>query len=54
MDAQYFFERLYPLQDAVLGVLSAVKTGFYLTGGTAASRGYLSHRFSENLDLSAA
>lgn len=26
-------------------------TGFYLTGGTAASRGYLQHRFSDDLDF---
>jgi hypothetical protein len=28
-----------------------VETGFYLSGGTAASRGYLNHRFSDDLDL---
>ena len=32
-------------------VLDEVETGFYLTGGTAASRGYLNHRFSDDLDL---
>lgn len=26
-------------------------TGFYLSGGTAASRGYLQHRFSDDLNL---
>jgi hypothetical protein len=28
-----------------------VSAGFYLSGGTAASRGYLHHRFSDDLDL---
>lgn len=51
MDHAYFFDRLYPLQDAVLAALSTADTGFYLSGGTAASRGYLQHRFSEDLDL---
>ena len=35
----------------MLQVLSATETGLYLSGGTAASRGYLQHRFSEDLDL---
>ena len=51
MDHAHFFDCLYPLQDEVLGTLSAAETGFYLSGGTAASRGYLQHRFSEDLDL---
>jgi Nucleotidyl transferase AbiEii toxin, Type IV TA system len=51
VDHSYFFDRLYPLQDDVLRVLSAAETGLYLSGGTAASRGYLQHRFSEDLDL---
>lgn len=32
-------------------VLNRIETGFYLTGGTAASRGYLNHRFSDDLDF---
>ena len=46
-----YFEELYPFQDRVLKVISAIETDFYLTGGTAASRGYLNHRFSDALDL---
>lgn len=46
-----YFEVLYPFQDAVLQTIASVETGFYLTGGTAASRGYLAHRFSDDLDL---
>jgi hypothetical protein len=34
-----------------LQVINAVGTGFYLTGGTALSRAYLHHRFSDDLDL---
>ena len=43
--------RLYPLQDRILSALSRLDTEFYLTGGTAASRGYLQHRLSDDLDL---
>lgn len=51
MDRSYFFDRLYPLQEEMLGLLSTADTGFYLSDGPAASRGYLQHRFSEDLDL---
>jgi len=51
VDRSFYFDRLYPLQDEVLGLLRQIETGFYLTGGTAASRGYLHHRFSDDLDL---
>jgi hypothetical protein len=48
---QPYFDILYPFQDRVLKVINAIETDFYLTGGTAASRGYLNHRFSDDLDL---
>lgn len=51
IDQSFYFNRLYPFQDRVLHVLDGLETGFYLTGGTAASRGYLHHRFSDDLDL---
>ncbi len=51
VDAAFYFNVLYPFQDEVLKVLNRVETGFYLTGGTAASRGYLKHRFSDDLDF---
>jgi len=51
MERQDFFTKLYPLQDAVLAAFATTDTEFYLTGGTAASRGYLNHRFSDDLDL---
>jgi hypothetical protein len=51
MDRDYYFKQLYPLQNRVLQAFAATDTGFYLSGGTAASRGYLNHRFSDDLDL---
>lgn len=39
-----FVGRVYSTQDAILGQLASLETDFYLTGGTAASRGYLHHR----------
>jgi hypothetical protein len=50
-NSSYFYEQLYPLQDRVLALIHKVETGLYLSGGTAASRGYLNHRFSDDLDL---
>lgn len=51
MNQAFYRDELYPFQDQVLSILKRTATGFYLTGGTAASRGYLDHRFSEDLDL---
>lgn len=51
MDASFYFETLYPLQERVLASINVRETQFYLSGGTAASRGYLNHRFSDDLDL---
>lgn len=50
-DKQYYSEHLYPLQDRVLKVINGLDTAFYLTGGTAVSRAYLGHRYSDDLDL---
>lgn len=47
----FYLEQLYPLQDKALALIVAQDTGFYLSGGTASSRGYLNHRFSDDLDL---
>ncbi|MCX6054062.1 MAG: nucleotidyl transferase AbiEii/AbiGii toxin family protein [Chloroflexi bacterium] len=47
----YFYKQLYPLQDRVFAILQKIETGLYLSGGTAASRGYLNHRFSDDIDL---
>ncbi|MFL6202741.1 MAG: nucleotidyl transferase AbiEii/AbiGii toxin family protein [Thermoanaerobaculia bacterium] len=51
MNRELYFDVLYPFQDRVLGILRGLDTRFYLSGGTAASRGYLHHRFSDDLDL---
>ena len=51
MESNFYDQLLYPLQNDVLRVLTALETGFYLTGGTAASRGYLHHRYSDDLDF---
>jgi len=45
------FEQLYLVQDQVLKFINELDTEFYLTGGTALSRAYLHHRYSDDLDL---
>lgn len=45
------WQQLYQLQDWVLARLKAVDHGFYLSGGTALSRGYYAHRHSDDLDF---
>jgi len=47
----FYTHKLYPFQDEVLQIITQIETGFYLTGGTAASRGYLEHRYSDDLDF---
>jgi hypothetical protein len=49
--SQYYEESLYPLQDGVLNIVKQCATPFYLTGGTAISRGYYNHRYSDDLDF---
>lgn len=39
------------MQDEIFGILNNLDTDFYLTGGTALSRFYLKHRYSDDLDL---
>jgi hypothetical protein len=51
MRNKYYEHKLYPFQDEVLRVVAAINTPFYLTGGTALSRHYLHHRFSDDLDF---
>ncbi len=51
LDSTFYFDRLYPLQDKALSVITKAETGFYLTGGTVVSRVDLMHRFSDDLDL---
>lgn len=47
----YYIKSLYPLQDGVLNIVKKSGLPFYLTGGTALSRGYFNHRFSDDLDF---
>lgn len=47
----YYEENLYRLQNGVLNIVRTSGTPFYLTGGTALSRGYYRHRYSDDLDF---
>ncbi len=49
MEAHY--KKLYQLQDAVLKNIFSHRFSLYLGGGTALSRFYLQHRYSDDLDL---
>src|SRR4030067_703836 len=48
---EYYFKSLCPFQDGILSIVKELRLPFYLTGGTALSRYYFSHRFSDDLDL---
>jgi predicted nucleotidyltransferase component of viral defense system len=50
MSEPFYVNKLYPLQDAVLKSIGSINNGFYLTGGTALSRLYLKHRYSDDSD----
>ena len=51
LPSQYYEESLYPLQDGVMNIISHCGTDFFLTGGTALSRAYYNHRYSDDLDF---
>ena len=51
MHDDYYQNTLYPLQDKVLKIVAKLPVEFYLTGGTALSRVYLNHRYSDDLDF---
>jgi hypothetical protein len=51
MPAKYYEDKLYPFQDEILKAIEAAEVDFYLTGGTALSRCYLMHRYSDDLDF---
>jgi hypothetical protein len=48
---EFYTKNLYPFQDGILSILKKLKLPFYLTGGTALSRFYFNHRYSDDLDL---
>jgi hypothetical protein len=47
----YYENTLYPLQNKILAAIDSLDLPFYLTGGTALSRGYFNHRYSDDLDF---
>jgi predicted nucleotidyltransferase component of viral defense system len=49
--SEYYEENLYPLQNGVLRAVENCSVRFYLTGGTALSRAYYNHRYSDDLDF---
>ena len=51
MHDAYYQNILYPLQDKILNIFAELPVEFYLTGGTALSRAYLNHRYSDDIDL---
>jgi len=51
MPEQFYQNKLFPFQDEILHVMQRVESPFYLTGGTALSRCYLHHRYSDDLDF---
>jgi len=51
MPERYYPDKLYPFQDEVLKIIEKAEVDFYLTGGTALSRCYLRHRYSDDLDF---
>ena len=51
MPEKFYQNRLYPFQDEILRLVQSLNVDFYLTGGTALSRHYLQHRYSDDLDF---
>jgi predicted nucleotidyltransferase component of viral defense system len=51
MPEAYYQDKVYPLQDKILTLVQSAGVEFYLTGGTALSRYYLNHRYSDDLDF---
>jgi hypothetical protein len=47
----FYTEKLYPFQDGILNIVGRLSLPFYLTGGTALSRCYCHHRYSDDLVL---
>jgi len=51
MPEKSYYNRLYAFQDEIMKVVHRQEVDFYLTGGTALSRFYLNHRYSDDLDF---
>ncbi len=48
---EHYKGKLYPIQDGVIKIVRDLNLPFYLTGGTALSRFYFNHRYSDDLDF---
>ena len=51
MPEKSYYNRLYAFQDEIMKIIHRQGVDFYLTGGTALSRRYLNHRYSDDLDF---
>ena len=51
MPERKFYNNLYAVQDDLMKIVQDLEVDFYLTGGTALSRCYLNHRYSDDLDF---
>jgi hypothetical protein len=51
MPERKFYNNLYAVQDDLMKIVQNLEVDFYLTGGTALSRCYLNHRYSDDLDF---
>ena len=51
MPDKSYYNRLYAFQDEIMNIVQMQEVDFYLTGGTALSRRYLNHRYSDDLDF---
>ena len=51
MPEKFYQNNIYPFQDEILRLVQSSNVDFYLTGGTALSRNYLQHRYSDDLDF---
>jgi len=51
MPEKSYYNKLYALQDEIMKIIQRQEVDFYLTGGTALSRCYLNHRYSDDLDF---
>jgi len=51
MPDKSYYNNLYAFQDEIMKIVRNQEVDFYLTGGTALSRCYLNHRYSDDLDF---
>jgi len=51
MPDESYYNKLYAFQEEIMEIIRRQEVDFYLTGGTALSRCYLNHRYSDDLDF---